>query len=130
MFESRSSWLQFSLWMLVSVAVKICAFFCADFHIDFGGTSVWYHMFTGEKAFYVIRPTPTNLALYERWHSLPNQSELFFADMVDMCYRLVLRPGQTLLIPSGWIHAVLTEKDSLVFGGNFLHSLNIQLQLK
>lgn len=34
------------------------------------------------------------------------------------------------MIPSGWIHAVFTPKPSLVFGGNFLHSLNIPMQLK
>ena len=45
-------------------------------------------------------------------------------------FRLRVRQGQTVLIPTGWIHAVFTPKDSLVFGGNFLHSLNIQLQLR
>lgn len=35
-----------------------------------------------------------------------------------------------MLIPTGWIHAVLTTQDSLVFGGNFLHSLNIPMQLQ
>lgn len=35
-----------------------------------------------------------------------------------------------MLIPTGWIHAVLTTTDSLVFGGNFLHSLNIPMQLQ
>ncbi|EDV18946.1 uncharacterized protein TRIADDRAFT_62596 [Trichoplax adhaerens] len=31
---------------------------------------------------------------------------------------------------AGWIHAVYTPTDSLVFGGNFLHFLNMELQLK
>ena len=30
----------------------------------------------------------------------------------------------------GWIHSVYTPVDSLVFGGNFVHSYNISLQLK
>lgn len=30
---------------------------------------------------------------------------------------------------SGWIHAVYTPVDSMVFGGNFLHSFNIPMQL-
>lgn len=30
---------------------------------------------------------------------------------------------------AGWIHAVYTPVDSLVFGGNFLHSFNISSQL-
>lgn len=49
---------------------------------------------------------------------------------MDACYRLSVRTGQTLLIPSGWIHAVYTPIDSLVFGGNFLCSLNVPLQLR
>ncbi len=29
----------------------------------------------------------------------------------------------------GWIHAVYTPVDTLVFGGNFLHSFNIPMQM-
>lgn len=36
----------------------------------------------------------------------------------------------TLIIPSGWIHAVFTPVDSIAFGGNFLHSFDIQTQLR
>lgn len=32
-------------------------------------------------------------------------------------------------IPLGWIHGVYTPQHSLVFGGNFLHSLHINRQL-
>ena len=35
-----------------------------------------------------------------------------------------------IIIPSGWIHAVYTPEDSLVFGGNFLHSFAIEKQLR
>uniref|UniRef100_A0A8C9SMT2 Histone lysine demethylase PHF8 n=1 Tax=Scleropages formosus TaxID=113540 RepID=A0A8C9SMT2_SCLFO len=101
-----------------------------DFHIDFGGTSVWYHVLRGEKIFYLIRPTPANLALFERWSSSSNQNELFFGDQVDMCYKCSIKQGNTLFIPTGWIHAVLTPVDCLAFGGNFLHSLNIDMQLR
>ncbi len=30
----------------------------------------------------------------------------------------------------GWIHAVYTPEDTLVFGGNFLHSFNIDMQFR
>ncbi|XP_046841097.1 lysine-specific demethylase 7A-like [Xenia sp. Carnegie-2017] len=100
-----------------------------DFHVDFGGSSVWYHLLWGEKIFYFVEPTETNLKLFEKWSASSNQSEMFFADLITRCYKVVLKPGQTLFIPSGWIHAVFTSKDSLVFGGNFLHSYNIGLQL-
>nr|XP_056706213.1 histone lysine demethylase PHF8 [Euleptes europaea] len=101
-----------------------------DFHIDFGGTSVWYHVLRGEKIFYLVRPTVANLTLFEAWSSSSNQNEMFFGDQVDKCYRCSVRQGQTLFIPTGWIHGVLTPVDCLAFGGNFLHSLNIEMQLK
>jgi lysine-specific demethylase PHF8 len=101
-----------------------------DFHIDFGGTSVWYHVLRGEKIFYLIKPTPANLHLYQQWMCSSTQSETFFGDQVDACYKCVLKQGQTMLIPTGWIHAVLTPVDSLVFGGNFVHSLNIPMQIQ
>ncbi|XP_058791434.1 lysine-specific demethylase phf2-like isoform X3 [Phymastichus coffea] len=101
-----------------------------DFHIDFGGTSVWYHVLRGEKVFYLIKPTAANLHLYQQWMSSSTQSETFFGDQVDACYKCVLKQGQTMLIPTGWIHAVLTPIDSLVFGGNFVHSLNIPMQIQ
>nr|XP_038955740.1 histone lysine demethylase PHF8 isoform X4 [Rattus norvegicus] len=101
-----------------------------DFHIDFGGTSVWYHVLKGEKIFYLIRPTNANLTLFECWSSSSNQNEMFFGDQVEKCYKCSVKQGQTLFIPTGWIHAVLTPVDCLAFGGNFLHSLNIEMQLK
>ncbi|XP_076276883.1 histone lysine demethylase PHF8 isoform X6 [Lasioglossum baleicum] len=101
-----------------------------DFHVDFGGTSVWYHVLRGEKVFYLIRPTPANLQLYQHWMCSSTQSETFFGDQADACYRCVLKQGQTMMIPTGWIHAVLTPVDSLVFGGNFVHSLNIPMQIQ
>jgi len=38
-----------------------------DFHIDFGGSSVWYHVAKGRKIFYVIAPTEDNLKAFEGW---------------------------------------------------------------
>ncbi|XP_067907224.1 lysine-specific demethylase 7B-like isoform X2 [Heterodontus francisci] len=101
-----------------------------DFHIDFGGTSVWYHVLWGEKLFYLIKPSDANLALYESWSGTINQSETFLGELVDRCYECVLQQGQTLFIPTGWIHAVLTSKDCMAFGGNFLHNLHISTQLR
>ncbi|KAF9823550.1 hypothetical protein SFRURICE_011403 [Spodoptera frugiperda] len=101
-----------------------------DFHVDFGGTTVWYHVLHGRKIFYLIPPTATNLALYQQWSAANNQNERFFGDMVEWYGTAEVSAGQTLFIPSGWIHAVLTPCDSLVFGGNFLHSYAIEMQLQ
>jgi len=59
-----------------------------DFHVDFGGSSVWYHVLRGEKIFFLIRPTVANLASFENWYLSQNQSESFFPDLIDdVCYR-------------------------------------------
>lgn len=54
------------------------------------------------------------------------QATSCFADLVDGALRFELGPGETLLIPSGWPHAVVTPADSLVVGGNFLHSFSLK----
>ncbi|KAF8558444.1 Clavaminate synthase-like protein [Imleria badia] len=105
-----------------------------DWHVDFAGSSVYYHILRGCKAgisvFYFIRPTPANLAAYERWSGTELQSNIWLGDMVDEVVKVTLHPGNTMIIPTGWIHAVHTPMDSLVFGGNFLHSYNVGTQLK
>uniref|UniRef100_A0A8C7DLV9 Lysine-specific demethylase 2B n=1 Tax=Oncorhynchus kisutch TaxID=8019 RepID=A0A8C7DLV9_ONCKI len=108
------------------MSVKGCY---TDFHIDFGGTSVWYHVFKGGKVFWLVPPTPHNLALYEDWVLSGKQSDIFLGDRADGCQRVELKQGYTFFIPSGWIHAVYTPEDTLVFGGNILHSFNIPMQL-
>ncbi|XP_065189788.1 lysine-specific demethylase 2A-like [Sycon ciliatum] len=100
-----------------------------DFRIDFGGTSVWYHILKGGKVFWLIPPTPINLQIYEQWVLSGKQQDIFLGDMVETCARVELKPGWTFVIPTGWIHAVHTPVDWLVFGGNFLHSFNISGQL-
>ncbi|KAK3599372.1 hypothetical protein CHS0354_036378 [Potamilus streckersoni] len=100
-----------------------------DFHIDFGGTSVWYHILHGEKVFWLIPPTVRNQEIYENWVLSGKQGDTFLADHIQDCQKIELKAGNTFIIPSGWIHAVYTPKDSLVFGGNFLHSFNIDQQL-
>uniref|UniRef100_A0A8C5R3W2 PHD finger protein 2 n=1 Tax=Leptobrachium leishanense TaxID=445787 RepID=A0A8C5R3W2_9ANUR len=101
-----------------------------DFHIDSGGASAWYHVLKGEKIFYLIRPASANLSLYERWQSASNHCEMFFADQVDKCYKCIVKQGQTLFIPSGWIYATLTPVDCLAFSGHFLNSLNCEMQMR
>ena len=120
-----------------------------DFHVDFGGTSVWYHILSGEKIFLLIPPTEDNLSLYEKWLCRKDQNDVFFPDMkatrtsastgtgtgtgdeigVTGCVKITLEQGQTFIIPTGWLHAVYTPVDSLVIGGNFLHGLDIKGQL-
>ncbi|KAG0039169.1 hypothetical protein BGZ82_009429 [Podila clonocystis] len=98
-----------------------------NFHIDFGGSSVFYHVLSGSKIFYVMEPTMENLKKYAEWSM--DQEANFFSDLVDgQCYKVELKEGDTMFIPAGWIHAVFTPTNSIVFGGNFIHSLHIPMQ--
>mmetsp|Transcript_6877 Transcript_6877/g.7532 ORF Transcript_6877/g.7532 Transcript_6877/m.7532 type:complete len:598 (+) Transcript_6877:108-1901(+) len=101
-----------------------------DFHIDFGGSSVWYHLVKGQKIFYLIPPTEDNLLHYEEWSNSETQEHRFLPEEISGVIKVVVEAGNTLLIPSGWIHAVHTTKDSIVFGGNFLHDIGISMQIR
>jgi len=123
-----------------------------DFHVDFGGSSVWYHVVRGCKMFLIAEPSAENFALYMQWmNSGQKQLSTFLPDMfIDKEWNeltpvqrkkrrkptttskvrlLEVHAGQTLFLPGGWIHAVYTPVDSLVFGGNFLHSFDISTHL-
>ena len=101
-----------------------------DWHIDFGGSSVWYHLVRGMKFFFFAPPTESNLRRYEAWANSDTQAVQFIGDSLEECFVVALKPGNTLFLPSGWLHAVYTPRDSLVFGGNFVHSLSIPTQLR
>lgn len=55
------------------MSVKNCY---TDFHVDFGGTSVWYHILRGSKVFWLIPPTERNLQLFEKW--VLSKTAIFF----------------------------------------------------
>ncbi|KAJ8964665.1 hypothetical protein NQ317_010552, partial [Molorchus minor] len=81
------------------MSVKGCY---TDFHVDFGGTSVWYHILKGCKVFWLIPPTEHNLDLYERWVLSGKQSDIFFGDSVEKCARIVLHEGNTFFHTHGF----------------------------
>ena len=73
------------------MSVKGCY---TDFHIDFGGTSVWYHILKGKKVFWLVPPTEQNLKTYENWTLVRNtiaQINLIGNFQLPMCnfYSLV-----------------------------------------
>ncbi|MCJ1437951.1 JmjC domain-containing histone demethylation protein 1 [Xylographa pallens] len=101
-----------------------------DFHIDFGGSSVFYHILKGKKTFFFIPPHEKHLKKYEEWCMSPAQNWTFLGDQTKECYRVDLSEGDTMLIPAGWIHAVWTPEDSLVIGGNFLTRIHYEMQIR
>ncbi|VDO83868.1 unnamed protein product [Heligmosomoides polygyrus] len=53
-----------------------------DFHIDFGGSSVWYHIYEGRKIFYIVEPTDEYLDLFEEYQRSETKTEVFFGDLL------------------------------------------------
>lgn len=102
-----------------------------DFHIDFGGSSVYYHILKGVKTFFFIPPEDRYLKEYEKWCNSETQNDTWLGDLCNgNVTRVDLHEGDTAFIPAGWIHSVWTPEDSLVIGGNFLTRLDYELQLK
>ncbi len=102
-----------------------------DFHIDFGGSSVYYHILKGTKTFFFIPPEDRYLKKYEEWCNSQDQNDTWLPDLCNGCVtRVDLHEGDTAFIPAGWIHSVWTPEDSLVIGGNFLTRIDYELQLK
>ena len=98
-----------------------------DCHLDFGGSSVWYHLLSGTKVFLLAPPTEANLAAFQAWASSPKQARTYLMDSLSWVHRAQVGPGDTLLIPGGWIHCVSTPSDAIALGGNFLHPLNLRV---
>ena len=99
-----------------------------DWHLDFGGSSVWYSILSGSKVFALAPPTINNLRAFVHWASSSRQSRQFLGDALEDVHKYTVRAGELLLIPGGWPHAVYTPEDSLVVGGNFVHAANLGLQ--
>lgn len=84
-------------------------------------------LFNGlSQVFYFIKPTPANLAAYEKWSGTEMQNHSWLGDMVDEVYKVELTTGNTMIIPTGWIHAVvgvrITEVD---FAHTFFYSIRL-----
>ena len=99
-----------------------------DWHLDFGGSSVWYSIISGSKVFALAPPTTNNLRAFVHWASSSRQSRQFLGDALEDVHKYTVSAGELLLIPGGWPHAVYTPEDSLVVGGNFVHAANLGLQ--
>lgn len=124
--ETRAKKRPVQFYCLMSVADSY-----TDFHIDFGGSSVYYHILKGTKTFFFIPPEDKYLKKYEEWCNSDSQNETWLGELCgNNVMRVDLHEGDTAFIPAGWIHSVWTPEDSLVIGGNFLTRLDYELQLK
>lgn len=64
------------------------------------------------QVFYFIEPTLANLSAYERWSGSALQMNTWLGDLVDKVVKVELKAGNTMIIPTGWIHAVVRFEHS------------------
>uniref|UniRef100_A0AAF5DMA0 JmjC domain-containing protein n=1 Tax=Strongyloides stercoralis TaxID=6248 RepID=A0AAF5DMA0_STRER len=101
-----------------------------DFHIDFGSTCVWVSMIFDQKTWWLIPPTSYNIRMFEEYSKDYSCEKQFLGCLVEDCCRITLTAGQSFYLPAGWIHAVLTNEDSLMIGGNFLTVASLETHIK
>ncbi|CAI2356408.1 unnamed protein product [Caenorhabditis sp. 36 PRJEB53466] len=103
-----------------------------DIHIDFSASAVFYHVFWGKKWFFIAPPTEENLELYQEYELLPPaEKKTWLGSKMSHVFRLLeIEAGGTAFIPAGWLHFVYTVEDSMVFGGNYLRELSVNLHCR
>ncbi|CAL2035440.1 unnamed protein product [Caenorhabditis brenneri] len=100
-----------------------------DVHIDPSATPVSYHVHEGKKIFYVAPATPENIEIYKADEmNEDTKKEWIFNRLFDQWRRVEIEAGETAFIPAGYLHAVFTPMDSIVFGGNVLMKQFMELQ--
>ena len=104
-----------------------------DFHIDLSGSNVWFRVLSGKKCFLLIAPGNKTYEKFRAWMDSPSKSTTFLPLLMneeECCYQYELCPGETLILPSGWLHAVYTPEKSVAVGGNFLQCASISRQIQ
>ena len=103
-----------------------------QWHMDPSGTSVWFHLLKGSKLFYIMKNSKENIKKWYDWELEFGSCvyKPFFPDFAKTnCYVYKLNPGETLFLPSGFLHSVYTLKDSIAFAGNILNLHHMSTQL-
>lgn len=98
------------------------------FHSDHTGTSVFYVLLKGTKIFYLVAPTPHNLALWNDHDQKPPNT--FFGANPNLdppCRKVVLTAGEAIVLGPRWLHCVETIGYSVVQASNFVHVKNLRV---
>jgi F-box/leucine-rich repeat protein 10/11 len=55
------------------------------------------------------------MAAYQKWSGSELQYTTWLGDMCDEVFKVELVKGNTMIIPSGWIHAVVSNFSAVAF---------------
>jgi hypothetical protein len=112
------------------------------FHADFANASPVLAVIKGHKTFFIIPFSPENNSNMRQWASyqkrkvdaeeekyeeyIPREEQCWLPDVKDIaeCYRVDVKEGEIIYLPSGYIHAVYSPLDCMVLSGNIVTTLN------
>lgn len=91
----------------------------------YAGMTEWLQLVSGKLELTLIKPTVLNSTRFYSWdHQEPYRHEIGSAT------KLIIEPGQFILIPAGWIVIRKAHLDSYALGGEFLHIYNFTKQIE
>uniref|UniRef100_A0A6G1S6I4 Histone lysine demethylase PHF8 n=1 Tax=Aceria tosichella TaxID=561515 RepID=A0A6G1S6I4_9ACAR len=93
-------------------------------YIPYGGLTEWLYIISGSITVTLIQPTTKNLCKYS---ALSDDDSL--EPEADTVNELLLKEGNFLVIPAGWISIREANRTTFAFGGELLHDDNIIGQL-
>ena len=73
------------------------------------------------QVWFLIPPLKENFDKFIDWKA-DGHRKSFFGDEVKECFRVTVHAGETFFVPSAWLFAVHSSKDTVMFSGSFLHS--------
>lgn len=106
---------------------KLGSVWAVEFLIQSERDVLWW---PGRYVLQVLCQTREHLVHSYRWVTICLLCLSYCVWMVYLGVSSIDKVMTHISLLEGWIHAVLTPVDCLAFGGNFLHSLNIDMQLR
>lgn len=92
------------------------------YHYDFGGMHTWLAQMKGNKKLYLIPPHKNNSLIFGK---LPKDfNKRILEERKIEYYECILEPGQSVFIPSGWLHAVENKETSYTLSISFINEKN------
>lgn len=84
-----------------------------DFTVCCDGKASWYHVTQRELWVFLVPPSDANQKSFTEWRKSIHVRTHFFALWADRCIKVIVRTGDTLAIPPGWITALYAPMQDL-----------------
>nr|CCA14351.1 conserved hypothetical protein [Albugo laibachii Nc14] len=84
-----------------------------DFTVCCDGKASWYHVTQQELWAFLVPPSEINHKYFTEWRKSIHVRTHFFALWADRCIKVIIRAGDILAIPPGWMTALYAPMQDL-----------------